>query len=151
MADPQINQPLRLVLERLRWHARPDRFVVVGLAPRERLLALRLLPGVVGSFWQLVVEPDVVTLVLAEQEWRVIGHAFPQARVERYYRSISFDLDLPDGLVGFMALFSGALAAAGVPLLAVCGYAKDHLLVREQHLDAALEAIAVLVRPYQRP
>jgi len=49
-----------------------------------------------------------------------------------------FDLDLPAELVGFMAAISGALADAGVPLLAVCGYTKDHLLVREEHLDAAL-------------
>jgi len=65
--------------------------------------------------------------------------------VARPYRAISFDLDLPDGLVGFMAAISGALAAAGVPLLAVCGYARDHLLVREEHLERALHAIEVLV------
>lgn len=149
--DSQINEPLRAVLAQLRWHARPERFVVVGLAPRERLLALRLLPGVTGSFWQLVVEPDVVTLVVAESEWRVIGQAFPHARVERHYRAISFDLDLPDGLVGFMAAVSGALAAADVPLLAVCGYTKDHLLVRDQHLEAALAAIDTLVTAHRRP
>jgi uncharacterized protein len=149
MTDPQSNHQLRAVLEQLCWHARPERLVVVGLEPRERLLALRLLPGVAGSFWQLIVEPDMVTLVLAEGEWRVISHAFPHARVERGYRAISFDLDLPSGLVGFMAAASGAMAAAGVPLLAVCGYTKDHLLVREQHLDAALEAIAALVRGQQ--
>jgi hypothetical protein len=145
VADSQYDEPLRAVLAQLRWHARPEKLAVVGLAPRERLLALRLLPGVTSSFWQLVVEPDMVTLVLAERDWRAISQAFPQARVERPYRAISFDLDLPEGLVGFMALFSGALAAAGLPLLAVCGYTKDHLLVREQHLDAALAAIEQVV------
>ena len=141
MADLTDDERLHVVLTRLRWHARPERLAVVGLAPRERLLALRLLPGLAGSFWQLVVEPDMLTLVLADRDWRAISQAFPRARVERPYRAISFDLDLPEGLVGFMALFSGVLAAAGVPLLAVCGYAKDHLLVREQYLDTALSAI----------
>ena len=149
MTDAQSNQQLREVLARLRWHARPERLVVAGVEPRERLLALRLLPGVAGSFWQLIVEPDIITLVLPESEWRAIGQAFPRARVERGYRAISFDLDLPDGLVGFMAAASGALAAAGVPLLAVCGFSKDHLLVREQHLAAALDAIAALVNREQ--
>ena len=57
---------------------------------------------------------------------------------------------MPDGLVGFMAAISGALASANVPLLAVCGYTKDHLLVREEHLDAALRAIETLVNAHQR-
>ena len=149
MADFTSGEPLRAVLTQLRWHARPERLAVVGLAARERLLAMRLLPGVASTFWQLVVEPDLLTLVLAERDWRAISQAFPRARVERPYRAITFDLDLPDGLVGFMALFSGALAAAGVPLLAICGYTKDHLLVREQHLDAALAAIEQTVNAHR--
>jgi uncharacterized protein len=151
MTDPRSNDQLDSIMAQVRWHARLERFVVAGLEPRERLLALRLLLGVAGSFWQFIVEPDILTLVIAESDWRPIGHAFPHARAERPYRVISFDLDLPGGLVGFMAAISGALAAAGVPLLAVCAYSKDHLLVREEHLDAALEAIAALVKVYQQP
>src|SRR5262245_19399062 len=150
MPDLELNEQLSAVLAQISWRARPERFVVAGLESRERLLALRLLPGVTGPFWQLFVEPDMVTLVVAEAEWRAISHAFPHARVERHYRAISFEMDLPDGLVGFMAAVSGALARANVPLLAVCGYAKDHLLVREEYLDAALEAIEALVGPHQQ-
>jgi hypothetical protein len=150
MADLEPNEQLRAVLARISWRARPEHFVVAGLEPRERLLALRLLPGVTGSFWQIFVEPDIVTLVVAEAEWRAISHAFPHARVERHYRVISFEMDLPNDLVGFMAAISGALAGANVPLLAVCGYAKDHLLVREEHLEVALEAVEALVRAYRQ-
>ena len=151
MPDLELNPQLRSVLAQISWHARPERFVVAGLEPRERLLALRLLSGVTGSFWQLFVEPDMVTLVLAEAEWRAISQAFPHARVERHYRAISFEMDLPDNLVGFMAAISGALAGANVPLLAICGYTKDHLLVREEYLDAALSAIEGLVKAQQQP
>jgi hypothetical protein len=146
MPDSEPNGQLSVILAQISWHARPERLVVAGLDPRERLLALRLLLGATGAFWQLIVEPDMVTLVAAEAEWRAISHAFPHARVARPYRVISFDQDLPDGLVGFMAAISSALAGAGVPLLAVCGYARDHLLVREEHLEAALRAIEELVK-----
>jgi hypothetical protein len=150
MADFELNEQLRAVLAQVSWRTRPERFAVVGLEPRERLLALRLLPGVTGMFWQLFVEPDMLTLVVAEAEWRTISHAFPHARVERSYRAISFEMDLPDGLVGFMAAISGALAGANVPLLAVCGYTKDHLLVREEYLEAALRAIETLVKAHRQ-
>ena len=151
MSDPRPNEQLCAVLARVRWHVRPERFVVAGLEPRERLLALRLLLGVVGSFWQFVVEPDTLTLIVAENEWRAMSPGFSHARIVRHYRVISFDLDLPAELVGFMAAISGALADAGVPLLAVCGYTKDHLLVREEHLEAALGALEALVAAFREP
>jgi hypothetical protein len=86
-----------------------------------------------------------VTLVLEEPDWRAISPAFPHARVERPYRLISFEADLPPDLVGFMALTSGALARAGVPLLALCGFHRDHLLVRESDLERAEGAIRALI------
>ena len=40
---------------------------------------------------------------------------------------------------------TGALADAGVPLLAVCGYSRDHVMVREEEVTRALKAIEGLV------
>ena len=138
--DPRLPA----ILSQSRWRARPERFVLVGLAPRERLVAVRLLEGVVAPFTQLIVEPDVVTLVLPEAEWRALRPAFPGARLQGPFRVISFDLDLPDDLVGFLAAVSRALADASVPILAICGFAKDHVMVREEHVEKALAAIESL-------
>ena len=140
MTDPRLAS----ILAQRRWQVRPERFVVAGLAPEERALALRLLGSVAAPFLNVVVEPDVVTVVLPQPAWRELSPAFPRARVMAPYRAISFDLDLPSDLVGFLATASAALAAAGVPILAVCGYTKDHLLVRQADLDAALIALEAL-------
>ncbi len=137
MTDSRIP----LLLRQARWRARPERFVLAALAPNERLLALRLLAGVVAPFMQLIAEPDVLTLLLPQSDWRSLRPAFPHARVQQPFRVISFELDLPDDLVGFLAVASRALADAGVPILAICGYTKDHILVREGHLDRALAAL----------
>jgi hypothetical protein len=138
---------LASILKQRRWRARPERFVLAALAPEERALALRLLGRVAAPFANVVVEPDVITLVLPQPAWRELSPAFPRARVLAPYRAISFDLDLPDDLVGFLAAATRALAAAGVPLLAVCGYTKDHLLVGEADLEAALAALEALAEP----
>lgn len=145
MSTLETNNRLSAILAQLRWHARPERYALVGLDPRERLLALQLLAGITRSFWQIVVEPHLITLLLAEPDWREISPAFPAAHTQWHFRAISFDLDLPEDLVGFMAAITGALAGAGIPLLAICTYARDHVLVREDHLDAALQAIESLV------
>ncbi|HEX9441147.1 MAG TPA: ACT domain-containing protein, partial [Roseiflexaceae bacterium] len=78
-------------------------------------------------------------------EWRSRSPAFPRARTQGPFRVISFDLDLPDDLVGFLAAAGRAIADAGVPILAICAYAKDHIMVREPHLAAALAALDALV------
>jgi uncharacterized protein len=138
MTDPRIAT----LLAQASWQARPERFVLAALKPNERVLLQGLLAGVTAPFLQLIAEPDVLTLLLPQSDWRVLKPAFPHARVQAPFRVISFDLDLPNDLVGFLAVASHALAEAGVPILAICGYTKDHILVREEHLERALAALA---------
>lgn len=140
MDDPRLNH----ILAQRRWHARPERLVLVGLAPAERAAAALLLSESAAPFAQLIAEPGELTLLLPEDEWRARGAAFPRARLQGPLRAITFDLDLPDDLVGFLAAAARALAAAGVPILAVCGFSKDHLLVREAQLAVALAALEAL-------
>ena len=137
MTDPRIATLLR----QARWQARPERFVLAALEPNERMLVVRLLAGVTAPFVQLIAEPDRLTLLLPQSDWRSLKPAFPHARVQAPFRVISFSLDLPNDLVGFLAVASRALAEAGVPILAICGYTKDHILVREEHLERALAAL----------
>jgi uncharacterized protein len=139
-----IDSRIPLLLCQARWKARSERFVLAALAPNERVLALQLLAGIVAPFTQLIVEPEVLTLLLPQPDWRSLRPAFPHARIQQPFRVISFDHDLPDDLVGFLAVASRALADAGVPILAICGYTKDHILVREEHLDRALAALDAL-------
>jgi hypothetical protein len=140
MTDPRIAT----LLGQARWHARPERFVLAALRPNERVLVQGLLAGVTAPFMQLIAEPDVLTLLLPQSDWRVLRPAFPHARTQAPFRVISFELDLPDDLVGFLAVASRALADAGVPILAICGYSKDHMLVRDEHLQRALAALTAL-------
>jgi hypothetical protein len=140
MTDSRIP----ILLRQARWQARPERFVLAALKPNERMVVARLLAGVTAPFMQLIAESDMLTLVLPQSDWRSLKPAFPHARVQQPFRVISFDLDLPNDLVGFLAVASRALAEAGVPILAICGYTKDHILVREEHLERALAALGAL-------
>ena len=59
-------------------------------------------------------------------------------------RWIRFETPMDLELVGFLAAVAGKLAAAGVPIGAVCGYSRDHLFVSERHLPRALEVLREL-------
>jgi hypothetical protein len=44
-------------------------------------------------------------------------------------------------VVGFLAKVTGSLAAAGVPLGAVCGFSRDHLFLHERYLPQSLAVL----------
>lgn len=129
------------ILRRRPWLVRPEPFALAGLPPEAREQALHALAGSRSPFAQLIAEPGMITLALPEGEWRALAPSFPQAQAESPFRVITFDLDLPADLVGFLAAVGAALAEAQVPILAICGYTKDHIMVRERHLPAALAAL----------
>jgi hypothetical protein len=141
MHDPRLPD----ILQQLRWSVLPERYVLAGIDPRESAVVIRLLGGLRARLWQLFVAPDTITFILPENDWRNISPAFPRARVERPYRVVSFDVDLPPDLTGFLALISNALAAESVPIVAVSGFSRDHLLLREADLDRALAVLDSLV------
>ena len=126
------------------WSVRPERFVLAGIPPEARRAALAALADIDAPFAQLIAEPGLITILAPEQAWPAMSIQFVGARVEAPFRVISFELDLPADVVGFLAAVSQAIAGAGVPILAICGYTKDHILVREQHLAAALGALESL-------
>ncbi len=64
--------------------------------------------------------------------------------VEGGWRLITFDMVLPFSLIGFFARVSGALADAGVSLLAVSAYSRDHVLVQNKDLDKAVKSLEKL-------
>lgn len=141
MSDPRVPA----ILRQRPWRVRPEHFVLAGFPLAARGQALAALAQTAAPFVQLIAEPDLITLVVPEEAWRTMSLAFADARVQAPFRVISFDLDLPDDLIGFLAVVSRAIAGAGVPILAICGYTKDHILVREPHLAAALAALEALV------
>lgn len=140
MSDPRVPA----ILRGRPWRVRPEHFALVGLPPSAYPAAAGLLAELRAPFTQLIAEPDIITLLLPAEAWQAQEAALPPAQFEQPFRIISFDVDLPPDLVGFLAAASAALAAAGVPILAVCGYTKDHIAVREQHLAATLAALEAL-------
>jgi len=82
-----------------------------------------------------------ITLVLDEQDFETIKNATPNAKAERNFRLLSFDVDLDFDVVGFMAQISKILADAGISILPISSFSRDHLLLRQDDLAAALKAL----------
>ncbi|NOK64168.1 MAG: hypothetical protein GFH27_549415n30 [Chloroflexi bacterium AL-W] len=149
MTDKQKLVQLHTIFAQLQWSVRPEQFAVVGIDQRERLVLSQLIGHIKDPFFHMVVEPQEVTLILTESDWRVLRPAFTRPRIQYNYRLIAFDEDLPADLVGFLATITTALAQANVSVLTICSYAKDYVLVHEKDLDPALRSIEQTVSQYR--
>ncbi len=88
----------------------------------------------------VVRDPYETTCVVEESRLRKAGYL----GVEGGWRLITFDMVLPFSLIGFFARVSGALADAGVSLLAISAYSRDHVLVQNKDLDKAVKSLEKL-------
>jgi hypothetical protein len=89
----------------------------------------------------VLVDPFETTLVVREQLLRSLPEP---ATVLAARRVIVLEGQLADDLVGFMAALSAAIADRGIWLLALGAATRDHLLVADEQLAGAMDALAAL-------
>lgn len=123
------------------WRVEAGRFALFGFAavPASADWALAR-----DEPFQLIREGGETTLLVRAERAAEVAERHPEARVERDLRWIRFEAPMSWDLVGFLALVSGELAAAGVPIGAVCGYSRDHLFVAESHLEKTRAVLSAL-------
>ncbi|MEM7516784.1 MAG: ACT domain-containing protein, partial [Planctomycetota bacterium] len=93
---------------------------------------------------QIVREGGETTILAPAAALGGIRERHPQAQIETDLRWIRFEMAMNWDLCGFLAHVTGALAAAEVPLGAVCGFSRDHLFVAEPHLPRTREVLTRL-------
>jgi len=64
--------------------------------------------------------------------------------VEPGWKRLTFEMELPFELVGFLAAVATALAEVDVSVFVLSSYATDHVFVAEQALGAAVERLEAL-------
>lgn len=116
-------------------------YVPVHLPAAAIVAAAGALAESATPFSALISDKDEVTLILPQPEWEIFAHRLPDHRTAAPYRLITFDLPLDFELIGFMALVSRVLADAGVSILAISAFERDHLLVPATQFDAAWAAL----------
>lgn len=141
-----MKQPQASAGELLR-HAQvvvaPETYVLVGLTHADWLNLLQqpeLSPRGDAPYMMLR-DPYEVTMLLTEDDWDTMRHAARNARVEKDFRLVTFNLELSWEVVGFLAHVAAILAQAGVSIGPLSAFSRDHLLIKQQDLGPALKAL----------
>lgn len=103
--------------------------------------AAGMLAQIRDPFLALIVDAHEITLVAAEDELDDFRSRLRDAEISEPFRLISFEVEFDLEVVGFAALFTHALAEAGVPIMPFASYHRDHVLVPAAHFHTAWEAL----------
>ncbi|MCY3413450.1 MAG: ACT domain-containing protein [Candidatus Heimdallarchaeota archaeon] len=64
--------------------------------------------------------------------------------LDRDWRIITFDMELPFDLIGFIAHISGALAKEDISIFVLSAFTTDHILVKEKNLQKTISVLTKL-------
>jgi hypothetical protein len=143
MSEVTQEKAVKDLLRETKVAVAPATYVLVGLNHRDwsRLLEdSELSPRTEASF-MIFRDAHEVTLLMEEDDWLRMRHAIRDAKVERDFRLITLDIELPWNVVGYFARVSEILAQAGIPIGALSSFSNDHLLIKQEDLGKTLRVL----------
>ena len=114
----------------LRLTVLPEKLAVCRLGPAEDVPQ-----WVAGAFTSVTRTPDELSIVCDDQA------VPPHVRAERGWRLLRVEGPLPFELTGIAAAFVTPLADARISVFPIATFDTDYLLVKEECLAAAVEAL----------
>ncbi|HEX8251455.1 MAG TPA: ACT domain-containing protein [Pyrinomonadaceae bacterium] len=135
------------LLQKTRVEVAPETFYLVSLphADWRKLLENPELSPRMSAPFMIFSDKFEVTLLLDEVDFGTIRHAIRDARREGNFRLLTFDIELDFTVVGFLSEVLGILAAAGISIVALSAFSRDHLLVKQEDLAKTLKILGEYV------
>jgi hypothetical protein len=142
--EPENNtQKVLQMLRRTRVEVAPEMFTIVSLRHEEWLQLLEnpeLSPRMTAPF-MIFKDKFETTLLLDETDYATMRHAVRDAKTERNFRLLTFDLVMDFTVVGFLAEVARILAEAEISIVALSAFSRDHILIKQDDLGKALKVL----------
>lgn len=91
------------------------------------------------AFAIIKVADDDITLVVKQKDATYHIPSKEIMAIDKGWKIITIQAKLPLDLVGFLAMISQALAEAGISIFAISSFDTDHILVKDNEIDRAIE------------
>lgn len=93
---------------------------------------LEEVPKFSQGIFSIIKDKNEVTAIARE------GTDLRSVSEEKFFRLITFNVNLPFDLSGFLSHISSLLSREDIPIFVVSSYSIDHIFVKEEYLDRAL-------------
>lgn len=131
------------LLKATRVEVSPETYNIISLRSEDWLRVLEspeLSPRMTTPF-MIFKDKWEVTLIFDEVDFETVKYAIRDAKFERNFRLLSFDVKLDFDVVGFMAEIARILAGAKISIFPISSFSRDHVLIRQDDLADALKAL----------
>ncbi|HMS42885.1 MAG TPA: ACT domain-containing protein [Pyrinomonadaceae bacterium] len=135
------------LLKKTRVEIAPETFTLVSLRHEDWMKLLEnpeLSPRMTAPF-MIFKDKFETTLLLDEIDFETIRYAIRDAKTERNFRLLTFDIELDFTVVGFLAEVSRILAEAEISIVALSAFSRDHILIKQENLSKALKVLGKYV------
>lgn len=135
------------LLKKTRVEIAPEIFTLISLRHEDWLKLLEnpeLSPRMTAPF-MIFKDKFETTLLLDEIDFETIRYTIRDAKTERNFRLLTFDLVMDFTVVGFLAEISRILAEADTSIVAVSSFSRDHILIKQENLAKALKVLGEFV------
>lgn len=135
------------LLKKTRVEIAPETFTLISLRHEDWLKLLEnpeLSPRMTAPF-MIFKDKFETTLLLDEIDFETIRYAIRDAKIERGFRLLTFEIELDFSVVGFLAEISRVLADAEISIVAVSSFSRDHILIKQDDLANALKILGEIV------
>lgn len=135
------------LLKRAKIVVSPETFHVVSLSHDvwNSILADPALSPSMRSEFLIFKDKWEITLVLDSLDFENIRPGLGDSKTESGFRLLSFDIEMDFDVVGFIAQVTAVLASVGISVLPFSSFARDHILLRQKDLPAALNSFKDVV------
>ena len=147
MSQNEYAAKARELLRRTKIVVAPDKFTLVALRREDWLKLLEnpeLSPRLSAPF-MIFFDAREVTLLLDEIDFTTVRHAARGAKTESNFRLLTFDIELDFSVVGYLAAVTEILAEAGISIVALSSFSRDHVLIKQTDLAKALKVLSQYV------
>lgn len=131
------------LLKKTRVEVAPETFTLLSLRHGDWLKLLEnpeLSPRMTAPF-MIFRDKFETTLLLDETDFGTLRHAVRDAKIERNFRLLTFDIELDFTVVGFLAEITRILAAENISIVALSAFSRDHLLIKQDDLAKTLKVL----------
>lgn len=138
-----MEDNIRELLKTSRIEVAPETYHLISLRHEDwkRLLENPELSPRMTAPFMILSDKYEVTMMLDDTDYGTCRHALRDAKTSGNFRLVTFDVVMDFTVVGFMAFVSRVLAEAGISIMALSAFSRDHILVSQADLPKALKVL----------
>lgn len=143
MPELMMDSSIQSILNKTTLEVSPETFTLISITKEAwpKLLEDQALSPRGTAPFMIFSDQHEVTLLLDEIDFGTIRHAVRDAKVEGGFRLLTFGTVMDFTVVGFIAEVSRILAEAGISIVVLSAFSRDHLLIKQNDLSDALKAL----------